>query len=430
VLVVRRPYRSWSHIIIFVCLFVCYTQVSAERQAALTRLCTGRAVASNKMLTKRVLSDDKLDETLNNHKEKKPIAEVEGVKYKVVWSSLLLVEMIMTNLSSAAHFQSLAANAVAKVSELLRLFNTRSTQLVLGAGAIHSAARLKSINAKHLSMVTQCLGMMSALLPHIRAALMAQLPAKQHTLLSDLDKIKKEYVDHNEKVLNKFVTIIGGIVEHGLAPRIANTDFDARARVLPIHENENDDVACCVFLDGILSTTRKMHQVLNSLLPPDHLQDVFSRIFAYVDQKVPTLLIALASATNTPNGSPSFCFPSTDDGKRRLILEVEFTTKKLNGLQGVLPWDFFAMTVLERKLEYKVVRTTTQEEPEGKEEHPAEVHNENGSQTPSTQDVGQELQISEAENGQAVAEDEGAPSSAKSAEAESGATSDTDEGPS
>jgi vacuolar protein sorting-associated protein 54 len=378
------------------------------------------------------LPDDKPDEKVNNHKEKKPIAEVEGVNYKVVWSSLLLVEMIMTNLSSAAHFQSLAANAVAKVSELLRLFNTRSTQLVLGAGAIHSAARLKSINAKHLSMVTQCLGMMSALLPHIRAALMAQLPAKQHTLLSDLDRIKKEYVDHNEKVLNKFVTIIGGIVEHGLAPRIANTDFDARARDLPMDENENDDadVACCVFLDGILSTTRKMHQVLNSLLPPDHLQDVFSRILAYVDQKVPTLLIALSSATNTPNGSPSFCFPSTDDGKRRLILEVEFTTKKLNGLQGVLPWDFTAMTVLERKLEYKLVRTTTtQEEPEGEEEQPAEEHNENGSQTPSTQDDGEESQIPEAENGQAVTEDdEGAPLPAKSAEAESGATSATDEG--
>jgi len=43
-------------------------------------------------------------------------------------------------------------------------------QLVSGRTfSIRSAARLKSINAKHLSVVTQ----------------------KQHTLLSDLDKIKK-----------------------------------------------------------------------------------------------------------------------------------------------------------------------------------------------------------------------------------------------
>ena len=145
----------------------------------------------------------------NTNKEKNPVAVVEGVHYKVVWSCLLMVESIMTYISTAAYFQqSLATNAVTKIVEVMRLFNARTTNLVLGAGAIHSAAKLKSINAKHLSYVTQCLGMMMSLLPHIRAALMTQLPDKQHTLLADVDNIKKEYKDHNEKVLNKFVSII------------------------------------------------------------------------------------------------------------------------------------------------------------------------------------------------------------------------------
>lgn len=70
-----------------------------------------------------------------------------------------------------------------------------------------------------------------ALLPHIRAALMAQLPPKQHALLTDLDSIKNEYKDHSEKVLNKFVSIIGGIVEHGLAPKSrASTSTTERRR--------------------------------------------------------------------------------------------------------------------------------------------------------------------------------------------------------
>lgn len=130
-------------------------------------------------------------------------AEVEGNRYKVVWSCLLLLEMVMDDVACAAHFQTLATNVVGKVAELFRFFNTRSTQLVLGAGAIHSAARLKSINAKHLSIVTQCIALVLAILPHIRAALMAQLPAKQHALLSDLDKIKLDYSDHSEKILAK-----------------------------------------------------------------------------------------------------------------------------------------------------------------------------------------------------------------------------------
>ena len=124
----------------------------------------------------------------------------------------------MTDISAATHFSNLSSSLVSKVGDLLRLFNSRTTQLVLGAGAIHSNARLKSINFKHLSLVTQCLGLIMAIVPHIRSALMAQMPKKQHTLLTGLDQIRKEYAEHNEKVLNKFVTIFGGIVEHGLAP--------------------------------------------------------------------------------------------------------------------------------------------------------------------------------------------------------------------
>lgn len=307
--------------------------VSAERQAALTRLCSGRAVTSAKI---------KIDES--RMEEKSSEAEVEGVRCKVVWSCLLLVEMLMNNIASAAHFQSLATNVVAKVTELLRLFNSRSTQLVLGAGAIHSAARLKSINAKHLSLVTQCLGMIISILPHVRAALMAQLPTKQHSLLSDIDSAKKEYKDHNEKVLNKFVTIIGGIVEHGLAPRIAGIDFDKRASSSS-NGNMNGSLVCCVFLDGVYTNTKKMHQVLSQLLPRDHLQDVFSRIFAYVDQKVPALFLSTSSAGK-------FDFPITDEGKRHMLLEIELMNEALNSLPDIRPWDFTAIAVIERKLDY------------------------------------------------------------------------------
>jgi len=113
-----------------------------------------------------------------------------------------------------------------------------------------------------------------AVLPHVRAALQAHMPAKQHKLLSDFDKIKKYYLEHNEKVLNKFVTIIGGIVERGLAPKmLALADFDKRGAQLSTEE----PLKCCNFLEGVSTNTRKLHQV--SLLREQHMQDVFSRIF-------------------------------------------------------------------------------------------------------------------------------------------------------
>lgn len=334
--------------------------VTSGRQANLSRLCSGLSVNSSP--SKQPNGGDRSDSI--DAQMKNPELEAEGTKYKVVWSCLLLVEMILNNISTAAHFPNLASSIVGKVVELLRLFNSRTTQLVLGAGAIHSHAKLKSINAKHLSLVTQCLGMFMAILPHVRAGLMAQLPKKQHTLLNSLDQIRIEYREHNEQVLNKFVTIIGGIVEHGLAKTIRGTDFDARAAT---PETENGTVSCCVFLEGVATNTRKMHQVLSSLLPPDHLIDTFSRIFAFLDNKIPSLFIAaaniqpvfqkagMASPKTTPTkGLPSFTFPLTEAGKRQFLLEIESTTKSLNSLEGVRAWEFAAVDVMERELDFSL----------------------------------------------------------------------------
>uniref|UniRef100_A0A7S2YIS7 Vacuolar protein sorting-associated protein 54 C-terminal domain-containing protein n=1 Tax=Entomoneis paludosa TaxID=265537 RepID=A0A7S2YIS7_9STRA len=335
--------------------------VSIQRQGALTRLCTGR-----KLITRSADEDDAAAA-----EEKQQEVEVNGVRYKVVWSCLLLIEMVIGNLSAASHFAGTTSSIVGKVADLLRLFNSRTTQLVLGAKAIHSAARLKSINAKHLSLVTQCLGLVISVLPNIRASLMAHLPSKQHRLLNVMDEIKKEYAEHNEKVLNKFVTIIGGIIEHHLAPKLPGTDFDARARDHPPGEDGN--VPCCVFLEGISSNTRKMHHVLFSLLPPVHLQDVFSRIFAFVDTKIPTLFSSLSTEVTPQPGTtpqkqpPRFVYPQTDEGKKRMLLESESMTKKLNGLEGVQPWDFSLVGILERRLEYSLSGKTQLSSKDGTE---------------------------------------------------------------
>ncbi len=313
-------------------------EVSSERQEAITRLCTGRSVVTTPQ------KNNPLSAIASDTPSKNPEVEVEGKNYKVVWSCLLLVEMITTNIAAATHFSSLSSGIVGKVAELLRLFNSRTTHLVLGAGAMNSNAKLKSINARHLSLVTHCVGFIISLLPHVRAALMAHMPKKQHTLLNDLDQIKKEFVEHNENVLNKFVTILGGIVENNLAKTVAGTDFDARGL-----EPVSEPLTCCVFLDGVSTNTKRMHQVLAAFLSPDHLRDVFARIFAYIDTKVPSLLISASESEDQ-----KFSFPSTDEGKSRLLLEVQTLIDALNGLDGVLPWEFTAVKELGRQMEYQL----------------------------------------------------------------------------
>ena len=327
--------------------------VTPSRQSSVDNLCSGKAVLSKPSTTQRAPKSAAGEPLANGSSDANsaPVNEVdvEGVKFKVVWSCLLLVEMLMANLAAAAHFQSLATDVVGKVCELLRLFNSRTTQLVLGAGAIHSAAKLKSINAKHLALVSQCLGLVSGLLPHIRAALMAQLPRKQHGLLGDLDKIKQDVNEHAEKILAKFLNIVATIVETSLAPTIMSFNFDKQV-----------GEKCSPFLDGVSKNVAKLHNVLVSLLPVEQLQDVFGRVFNYLDTKIPELYnVAHDWSVEQKQGSSKksktqqlpalFFFPTTAEGKQKMIDEVKEVEKTLEGLdaiQGTFPT--LTKTIVER----------------------------------------------------------------------------------
>ncbi|CAN0295657.1 unnamed protein product, partial [Laminaria digitata] len=98
-------------------------------------------------------------------------ASVGGANYKTVGSALLVAEMSVAFLQFAAHFPAIVTDVLTRLGELLRVFNSRSTQLVLGAGAIHSTAKLKSISAKHLALCCQSIDLVRSLMPYLKAAL-------------------------------------------------------------------------------------------------------------------------------------------------------------------------------------------------------------------------------------------------------------------
>lgn len=71
----------------------------------------------------------------------------------------------------------------------MQVFNSRTCQLVLGAGAL-AAAGLRSITAKHLAMATQCVGAVMALHPTLTAILTGPLPhARRAILLPDFERL-------------------------------------------------------------------------------------------------------------------------------------------------------------------------------------------------------------------------------------------------
>jgi vacuolar protein sorting-associated protein 54 len=58
----------------------------------------------------------------------------------------------------------LSLEVVQRVVEILKLFNTRTCQLVLGAGAMQVSG-LKSITSKHLALASQVISFIYTIIP-------------------------------------------------------------------------------------------------------------------------------------------------------------------------------------------------------------------------------------------------------------------------
>ena len=72
-----------------------------------------------------------------------------------------------------------------------QVFNSRTCQLVLGAGAL-AAAGLRSITAKHLAMAAQCVGAIMGLHPALAAILTGPLPhSRRAILLPDFERLSQ-----------------------------------------------------------------------------------------------------------------------------------------------------------------------------------------------------------------------------------------------
>ena len=71
-----------------------------------------------------------------------------------------------------------------------------------------SAAGIKVITAKHLALASQALGLVLALLPHLKAILAAYVPEGQRELLNGADEAAVDYEKHQDQLFTKFVTML------------------------------------------------------------------------------------------------------------------------------------------------------------------------------------------------------------------------------
>jgi vacuolar protein sorting-associated protein 54 len=214
------------------------------------------------------------------------VLRVKGASFHVAGTGVMLVKMLGDYCALAEAVPEVTADAVIAVVELLRLFNSRSAQLVLGAGAVQSAG-LRRITAKHLAVSAQTLDAVLALLPSIRGALVMRLPPSQHVLLQELARVTADFMQHEQRLMAKFVAIVKDLFGMFVGHLLAGGGGDA-AVPLPIPTPPMREL-----IRGIST----LHKILLPLLRPDQLHDVVCRVGNLLAAQAPSHYAALLSQT-------------------------------------------------------------------------------------------------------------------------------------
>nr|XP_046231823.1 vacuolar protein sorting-associated protein 54 isoform X2 [Scatophagus argus] len=184
---------------------------------------------------------------------------VDGQKYAVIGTVLLLIRIFLEYCQCVNDIPSVATDMLTRLSDLLKHFNSRSCQLVLGAGALQVVG-LKTITTKNLALASRCLQLVVHYIPIIRAHFETKLQPKQFSVLRHFDHITKDYNDHIAEISAKLVAIMDSLFE----------------KVLSKYEVKAPMPSAC--FRNVCKQMAKMHEAIYELLPEEQTQMLFLRI--------------------------------------------------------------------------------------------------------------------------------------------------------
>ncbi|KAK8774576.1 hypothetical protein V5799_010888 [Amblyomma americanum] len=144
-----------------------------------------------------------------------PQLQLDGQSYSITGSTLLLLRMVLEYCQCTRDLPWVGLSLAAKLQELLKLFNSRTSQLVLGAGALQRVG-LKTITASILALAARCLQLLLAFLPRVKAHFEQHLATRKDTA-RHFDVIAKEYAEHVTEIFAKLASIVSNVLDGQLA---------------------------------------------------------------------------------------------------------------------------------------------------------------------------------------------------------------------
>ncbi|EDV98939.1 vacuolar protein sorting-associated protein 54 [Drosophila grimshawi] len=195
-----------------------------------------------------------------------PVLLVEGKQpFALVSVALLLIQMLYEYGASAQRLPLLATYHARNVIDLLRCFNSRSCQLIIGAGAMRVAG-LKTITSTNLALVSRALQLVLYLLPRLRA---------HFESMSGYEAIERDYQGHIKEIEHK----IHGIVSERIVAQLEA--WDARP---PIPSQTFRHISRHLV---------KLHEAIAGVLPETQIHEIYGVVHSNFKDKLREQLLKL-----------------------------------------------------------------------------------------------------------------------------------------
>lgn len=204
-------------------------------------------------------------ETNGAAKEKARSALIDEEKYILVDSAVAALKGIEQFENLIAVIPSMASDVSTALLDYLKLFNSRTYQLILAAGATRSAG-LKNINTKHLALASQALGFIVAIIPYIREFVRRHSPTSA-AALAEFDKVRRLYQEHQSNIHEKLSDIMKGRAAAHIST-MRKVDFDGGA-----------DVQVSPHMETLVKETSTLHRVMSKHLPEMSVRMIMTSVF-------------------------------------------------------------------------------------------------------------------------------------------------------
>ena len=236
----------------------------------------------------------------------------KGTNYTLVGTNLILLKMISAYCQLVEQVPSLASDILTKVIELIKLYNNKSYQLVLGAQAVE-ILQLKSINSKNLALCFSSLRFISAFLTDLKSFFERHLASNQQSShLNELQVVGKDYDQHCNQLISQLYSILEKTVEKHLVKCLMDLKPPAPSATMR----------------NLTNLMGKFHQAVWGILPEKMCLKLFQKCNEFISAKITTLI---------ENGTINLKDDDNSDSPNQILLlsEMNFYQDCINSLTGL-----------------------------------------------------------------------------------------------